>query len=134
MSSITSRRMAWLAVGSLLFVAFGCARPDWIEDTLVTVDVTGVWRGSAGRGGSAYSGGAVQLTLQQSGAKVTGSFRGAEGGDVPVEGTVNGDKLTLLSSRTRPFKADLQINGDEMIGSGATTVGITSWYLRREQQ
>ena len=125
--------MAWLALGSLLFVASGCARPDWIEDTLVTVDVTGVWRGSAGRGGSAYGGGSVQLTLQQSGAKVTGNFRGAEGGDVPIDGIVNGDKLTLTSSKsTRPFKADLRVNGDEMIGSGATTVGITSWNLRRE--
>jgi hypothetical protein len=124
--------MVWLAVGALLFIAFGCARPDWIEETLVTVDVTGVWRGFAGRSGSAYSGGSVQLTLQQSGAKVTGNFRGAEGGDVPIDGVVNGDKLTLRSSGTRPFKADLRVNGDEMIGSGATTVGITSWNLRRE--
>jgi len=120
--------VAVLALGS------GCARPDWIQDTLVTVDVTGVWRGSAGRGGSAYSGGSVELTLQQSGAKVTGRFRGAEGGDVPIEGTVSGDRLTVsVSGSARPFKADLQVRGDDMIGSAATSAGITSWYLSRQR-
>ncbi len=34
----------------LIFVAVlafgsGCAKPDWIQQTLVTVDVTGVWSG-----------------------------------------------------------------------------------------
>ena len=120
--------VAVLAFGS------GCAKPDWIEQTLVTVDVTGTWRGSAGRGGSAYSGGDVELTLQQSGTKVTGRFRGAEGGDVPIEGTVSGDRLTVsVSGSARPFKADLQVRGDDMIGSAATSAGITSWYLSRQR-
>ncbi len=30
---------------AMLAFGFGCARPDWIQDTLVTVDVTGVWSG-----------------------------------------------------------------------------------------
>ena len=123
--------MAWLALGFIL-IASGCARPDWIQNTLVTVDVTGEWHGYAGRGGSAYSGGAIELKLQQDGAKVTGQYRGAEGGDVPIEGTVNGDKLSVRASRNaRPVTADLQINGDDMIGSAATTAGIMSWYLHR---
>ena len=29
-----------------LVVSVGCAKPDWIEQTLVTVDVTGTWRKS----------------------------------------------------------------------------------------
>jgi hypothetical protein len=38
--------MAILAFGS------GCAKPDWIEQTLVTVDVTGRWTGKwSGAGG-----------------------------------------------------------------------------------
>ena len=41
-----------LAVGSLVaaMLASGCAKPDWIEQTLVTVDVTGTWVGSMGKG------------------------------------------------------------------------------------
>jgi hypothetical protein len=118
---------------AVLVCGSGCARTDWIEDTLVTVDVTGGWRGFSGRGGSAYSGGTIELTLQQSGAKVTGRFRGGEPGDVPIEGTVSGDRLTVSSSGSpRAFKADLQVRGDEMIGSAATSVGIMSWYLSRQ--
>ena len=32
---------AWLAISFLLFTASACARTDWIQQTLVTVDVTG---------------------------------------------------------------------------------------------
>jgi len=32
---------------ALLAVVSGCARPDWIERTAATVDVTGTWEGSA---------------------------------------------------------------------------------------
>ena len=42
----TVKMAAWLAISFLVLTAAGCARPDWIEQTLVTVDVTGVWRGT----------------------------------------------------------------------------------------
>ena len=42
-----SRIILMLVVGLALA---GCARPDWIEQTLVTVDVTGTWVGSMGTG------------------------------------------------------------------------------------
>ena len=51
--------VAVLALGS------GCAKPDWIDQTLMTVDVTGTWRDS---------GGTIDLTLEQQGSKVTGSM------------------------------------------------------------
>jgi hypothetical protein len=41
-----------LIVAALAFSS-GCARTDWIERTLVTVDVTGTWFGRAGGGGGA---------------------------------------------------------------------------------
>src|SRR5439155_16121440 len=63
------RITGWLAIGCLVLAAAGCARPDWIEQTLVTVDVTGVWRGTYLRVGGS---GNLELTLQQSGPKVTG--------------------------------------------------------------
>ena len=38
---------ALIIVAALAFGS-GCARTDWIERTLVTVDVTGTWYGSVG--------------------------------------------------------------------------------------
>ena len=125
--------VAGLVVPVLLFAASGCARPDWIEQTLVTVDVTGVWRGTSGRGGSGYAGGNIELTLVQSGSKVTGQYKALIGGPVPIEGTINGDRLNLrtLQATAGSLHAELQVNGDEMIVR-ATVQGIMTWHLQRQ--
>ena len=44
------RTIAWAILVAALAGGSGCARPDWIEQTLVTVDVTGTWRGPRMRG------------------------------------------------------------------------------------
>ena len=111
--------VSWLLVVTALAVSSGCARPDWIEQTLVTVDVTGVWRGTsvAGRLES------MQLTLQQSGSKVTGQLKGvASRQDGPIEGTVSGDLFRFRSPRAG-VTGELQVNGDEMTGSSMTQFG-----------
>ena len=36
-------RAAWVVIGVALVLASGCAQQDWIDRTLVTVDVTGIW-------------------------------------------------------------------------------------------
>jgi len=38
-----------LLIASTLAVGLGCAKTDWIDRTLVTVDVTGTWYGPLGR-------------------------------------------------------------------------------------
>jgi len=91
--------MAWLVIGFLMLTAAGCARPDWIEQTLVTVDVTGVWRGTITR----MVGGSIVLTLQQSDPKVTGKitidhFSGGGRIDGDIEGTVTGDIFITASA------------------------------------
>ena len=109
--------VAALACGS------GCARPDWIEQTLVTVDVTGTWAGSVG-GEVALGGGSYQFTLEQRGPKLKGSVRreeylGRKG--VPGEysgsivGTVAGDVLSF-SQANGSLKGELTVSGDEMTG------------------
>jgi len=112
--------IAWLAMGLLMLAAAGCTRPDWIEQTLVTVDVTGVWRGT-------YGIEPFEVTLQQSGPKVTGQFVMRTGGqgkvDGPVEGTINGDKLRFHDSRGR-VAVEAQVNGDEMTGSGSGAFSV----------
>ena len=47
--------------------ASGCAQKDWIDRTLVTVDVTGTWRAT-----NITNGIVVQLELEQQGATVKG--------------------------------------------------------------
>jgi len=37
-----------MLVATVLVCGSGCAKPDWIQQTLVTVDVTGTWVGSIG--------------------------------------------------------------------------------------
>jgi len=140
MSGGTKRRdargtmIAWVTVGFLVLTATGCARPDWIEQTLVTVDVTGVWRGSFGNSNAAGGGGPVELTLQQSGTKVTGQLSGSlnsvVGGRVPIEGTVNGDMFRFHDLRGGVTGA-VQVSGDEMNGSGTARENSTTITLRR---
>ena len=111
--------IASLAIGVFLLSASGCARsPDWIESTLVTVDVTGVWQGDVARAGS--GGGSIGLMLHQSGPKVTGNLMGSSsiGVDVgPIDGIVSGDTFRFRSLRGGAT-GELQVNGDEMTGTG----------------
>ena len=54
----------------------GCARADWIEGTLVTVDVAGQWVGNWSGPGSATGGsGTFEMTVRQTGPKTLGDVR-----------------------------------------------------------
>ena len=72
---MTRRRL----LGMLTLALSGCAKPDWIESTLVTVDVSGHWVGNTRNGGT------IELRLQHAGPKVTGhaSFSGQAAGRFP---------------------------------------------------
>ena len=106
---------------ALLIVVSGCARPDWIQRTLVTVDVTGTWEGSSANTG------AFLLSLEQQGAQVKGSIRitgnsscyGALSIVGPIEGTVAGDVLELTFKQNAAFSGHMTVTGDEMSGGGS---------------
>src|SRR5207253_10218970 len=90
---MTRRRL----IGLVVLGGAGCARSDWIESTLVTVDVTGEWTGEWVQ---PQFNGALRLVLNQEGSRVSGelvSFTGTL--DMrytgPVEGTVTGDVVVL---------------------------------------
>ena len=54
---------------ALVLLVQGCAqRTDWVGGTLVTVDVTGIWKGRVRTGIQ----GDMEMTLSQQGPKVTG--------------------------------------------------------------
>jgi len=103
----------WLAISFLLFTASACARTDWIQETLVTVDVTGTWVGSCARPGT-YGIGSIEMTLEQRGSKVTGRARGMPGYVSAIEGTVSGDVLRYGSEGNQ--RGELNVSEDEMSG------------------
>jgi len=113
-------RAMWVFVA--LVFASGCAQKDWIDRTLVTADVTGVWTGRA------YIAHAVtglivdvRLELKQEGPKVKGTIRPS--GSIPwrsldpspaagpIEGTVAGDTFEFKEPA-----GHLTVSGEEMTG------------------
>jgi hypothetical protein len=112
-----------LLATALILGASGCAKTDWIERTLVTETIAGVWAGSmVSPDGQPSVSQDVKLELQQEGPKVIGSFRmgylGASvRGSVPIEGSVAGDVFTFKDARGT-LAGDLTVNGDEMKGRG----------------
>ena len=116
-----------LALGS------GCAKPDWIQQTLVTVDVTGTWVRSEGA--------LIELTLEQQGTKVTGSMLWRGGGVTAsgalsgaVEGTVAGDvfRFKQTSGTNLAVNGEMTVSGDEMTGYMVSlAAGRTPTLLRR---
>ena len=139
-------RPAWVVIGVVLVFASACAaQTDWIDRTLVTVDVTGTWEGTqttAPVAGTSVYAVPIELVLEQKGAKVSGELKGVRnlpGGTswssptpIPIEGTVSGDRFSFYGVRGTKMHADLQVKGDEMTGEGE---GFTRFNmtLRRRQ-
>jgi hypothetical protein len=90
------------------------AARGWVEQTLVTVDVTGTWRSTEGV--------PFEIRLEQQGAKVTGSvLRAAVYGARnagPIEGSVGGDVV-----RFRQTGGGIQLWEGELTGSGNEMAG-----------
>ena len=124
-----SRIILMLAVG--LAFGCGCARSDWIDQTLVTVDVTGRWSGSCAGVGVGSSVPIIEMTLEQGGPKVTGQARTQPGSSRRIEGTVNGDVFRYASQAGDNMAGELQVSGDEMNGWVLTSVR-SSCQLRRQ--
>ena len=123
-TAFTSRR-GMLTGAAVLAIAAGCARADWVGSTLVTVDVTGDWRGSYASGTFR---GSIAMKLAQQGAKVTGTYElsGPSGASGAVAGTISGDTLRFEGSTL--LGGQLTIGVDEMAGiltrgSGPAVVG-----------
>jgi hypothetical protein len=122
------KNIARVILVTALACGSGCARPDWIERTLVTVDVTGVWSGTAT--GNLQ----VELELRQEGPRVTGFVRAktltpsgqTESG--PIDGSVSGDVFTFKQTNGSA-RGQLSVAGDEMAGvvsAGNLTAGAVS--------
>jgi hypothetical protein len=123
-----------MLVGIALAFAFGCAKTDWIDRTLVTVDVTGTWYGRS----EDKVVGAVQLELEQQGSMVKGfvRFPGGSGQPAgrfmpgPIHSTVAGDVFNFRDSRGG-MEGELTVSGDEMNGRATMYAGSHPLSLRR---
>ena len=124
----------WVAIVVAFVVASACARQDWIDRTLVTEDVTGVWSGSTeGSVGRPP----IQLELRQQGAKVTGMMKvspvgsASFGSSLPIEGNLAGDVFTFRDQRG-VYSGELTVGGDDMAGQIFGPGGKRKASLRRE--
>ena len=124
----------WVAIVVAFVFASACARQDWIDRTLVTEDVTGVWSGSTeGSVGRPP----IQLELRQQGAKVTGMMKvspvgsASFGSSLPIEGNLAGDVFTFRDQRG-VYSGELTVGGDDMAGQIFGPGGKRKASLRRE--
>ena len=104
----------------------GCAQKDWIDRTLVTVDVTGTWQSTSG----------WELNLEQKGLMVTGSARLGEAASQywftgePIGGTMAGDVFHFSDTRGS-LEGEVTVSGDEMNGTARLRGTQRSISLRR---
>jgi hypothetical protein len=107
-------------VAAVLAVGSGCAKQDWIDRTLVTVDVTGTWSGVIRGVGTASRN--IALELEQKGSGVKGSMQVTPGTIAqttgPLEGIVSGDEFRFRSMRG-DVEGELTVDGDQMNGTVA---------------
>ena len=121
-------------VGVALVFASGCVQKDWIDRTLVTENVTGVWLGSLT---FSQSRGPVEFALQQQGTRVTGTINlsttmfGSDKGT--VEGSMTGDVFTFKDERG-VYSGELTVAGDDMSGYVIAPFGRRSLSLHRASQ
>ena len=67
------RRLRWTGLLLIVLALFGCARGDWINETLTLVDVTGTWEGAFQfQGMTRGLERNTRWVLQQKGGKVRG--------------------------------------------------------------
>ena len=101
-----------------------------------SADVTGAWTVTFTLPGGTVAGLAI---LSQDGAQITGMIGPAETDMMPAEGTVDGNKVTLVTrprkGRTAAFaKCELTIAGDRMTGTIDTDKGTIEFVRKKRQK
>jgi hypothetical protein len=121
-----------------LLLGLGCAKAPWVDRTVITEDVNGVWLGSmTGPDGQPMVNGQVRLELQQRASKVTGSvfassswLGSASRSSLPIEGSMADDVFTFKDERSI-LMGELTVSGDEMTGRGFVGRRPVTFTLRR---
>jgi len=126
------RAVTRVLIAGALAVGWGCTSTDWIDRTLVTVDVTGTWVGRSVGGGSSRD---VVLELEQKGSIVKGLVKSPGGGSAGfplgvIDGSVSGDVFRFRNSRGN-LEGEMTVSGEEMDGRVSVSGSSRSISLRR---
>ena len=121
-------------IAAALALGSGCAKTDWIDRTLVTVDVTGTWYGRNSGGVGVRE---LFLELKQEGSRVAGFMRVLPGGIYErargvgsIDGTVAGDVFRFRETDGK-VEGEVTVSGDEMNGRVSLEAGSQPISLRR---
>jgi hypothetical protein len=103
----------------MILLGGGCATAANPTSVAPSMDVTGIWIGSAVVSGTRYP---MSLRLQQVGAKVTGTENvagdpGSAAFSGPVEVVVSGNQFSFRTAAGAG--GDVVVNGDDMTGFGS---------------
>ena len=113
--------MGGMLLAAVLWIGSGCTHPDWIDRTLVTVDVSGTWHGWASVANVAGNSPEMWLVLKQEGPRATGSVRATAGNSLtrpvngPIEGTLAGDVLSFRQT-DGSLTGEMRVSEDTMTG------------------
>jgi len=77
------------------------------------------------------------LAIQQDGNKISGTIKGRRG-DMPFEGTVDGNKISFTVKRSTPrgdmtLEYSATVDGDTMTGTVKTRMGERPWTAKRSK-
>jgi hypothetical protein len=132
----TGKVLIVLALSSL-----GCARGDWVSETLTLVDVTGTWEGPFRFAPGGLGERRMRWVLQQKGPKVRGEVQGVDGAPWgSVEGLVNGEafnwqvtaiNFTWANAPRRSYSGEGTVNSDELSGRANGQGCPCTFLLRR---
>jgi hypothetical protein len=116
-SRAAMKALIGVLIATTLAIA-GCANSDRIEQTPLTVDVSGIWSGVVEGAGTD-----VSFDLEQHGSTVEGAMEGEAGemrvaGGSTIVGIIAGDVFQFKNTRG-DVQGELQISGDEMTGTMA---------------
>jgi hypothetical protein len=108
----------------------------WQGQPAPAIDVTGAWTVTISMSGQQVTGLAI---LSQDGQKITGMIGPTEADMMPAEGTVSGNRVTLVTrprtGRTAAFtKCEMIGDGDRMTGTIDTDKGQIEFVKRKRTQ
>jgi len=90
-----------LLVVVTLVLASGCAKQDWIDRTLVTVDVTGTWYGTPAGSGIVIGADEFSMELEQQGATIKGFMWSSRTGVSALAGPMGPSRAMCSTFGTR---------------------------------
>ena len=124
----------WPRALTIALLVAGCGTTANSPRLPPAADVTGTWTGGWT---ASFGSGDGSATFHQSGSNITGVLRLRGTPDLnpggPVEGTIEGDAITLLwSNRSGRARADFTVKGDEITGRTHGRATLV-WSLNRDK-